>query len=152
MRRLSTPVSTVMQKQMKPQKALWAQLVLDWKEIAGNHAHNTRPLKLTFPRKNKGGKLTLGVWGAAALEASYQTPHLIHRVNQYAGFRAIQTIHYQQIAAPFTHTAPVQRERILTPQDQKWLKTLLPGDHTHDETLEAALLAFGKSLCLQTNT
>ena len=146
MRPLVASFSNCLETNMGPQKALWAQLVLDWKSIAGSLASVSKPLKMNIKRPGAPGVLTLGVWGKSAIEVSYQTPDLRARINHYAGFEAVNKISCVAANPPAVAANKKRKPSVILPKDKAWLEDFLQKEKTTCEALEKLLTSFGAAL------
>lgn len=76
-----------------------ATIMRDWVKVVGSAlAQNTRPLKTHFkPNMRTHGSLVLSVRNGFQLEIQHQKSVLLHRVNGYFGFRAIDDIQISKV-------------------------------------------------------
>lgn len=146
MRPLVASFSNCLETNMGPQKALWAQLVLDWKSIAGSLASVSKPLKMNIKRPGAPGVLTLGVWGKSAIEVSYQTPDLRARINHYAGFEAVNKISCVAAKPPLLQSKKEAAVSVVSEEDRVWLKNLLQRRKSSCSSLEKVLASLGEAL------
>ena len=75
-----------------------AGLITEWASVVGTEvARMSRPLQLSFPRgERKGGVLTIGCGGAAALELQHLKPQILDRINRHFGYAAVAELRFRQ--------------------------------------------------------
>ena len=120
-----------------------------WEEIAGeSYAAFSRPESINWPRRNEGmedgsfrpGALTIACEGARVLFLTHAKDELIHRVNGFFGFIAIDRIRIvQKPIQPRTARHPPRPQLTLT--EKKALERKLDG--IESEELRRAILRLG---------
>ena len=85
-----------------------AGLITEWPAIVGRTvAGVSQPLQLAFPQgARKGGTLTIGCGGAAALELQHLKPQILERINAHFGYAAVTEIRFRQGASMPTARKP----------------------------------------------
>jgi len=95
---------------LRKKAGLNMRLLENWPEIVGaDIADSVLPLKIIWPRQSgaevragglAAGQLVLACCGYAALRAQHETAEIEARINRFFGWRAIDRIRIEQVAAP----------------------------------------------------
>jgi len=130
-----------------------ATLMRDWPKVVGGAlAQNTRPLKTQFkPNQRTHGVLVLSVRNGFQLEIQHQKALILHRVNGYFGFKALDDVQISK--RPFHEivtTGARTSQRVLAQRVQpasrpsKRAESLIA--QIEDDDLRAAFMEMGKVL------
>lgn len=122
-------------------------VIEEWSAIVGSGlAQRCHPMRLDYRRgSSNGGTLVLQAAGGAALELQHAAPHLIERVNDYFGFRAVARLHLVQMPPRRTSVRPqAPRHRQLTADEEAALVAAVAP--FGDTPLGAALSSLGHSI------
>ncbi|AJY47582.1 DUF721 domain-containing protein [Martelella endophytica] len=124
-------------------------LLSAWEEIAGDaYADFSRPEKITWPKRPgdnedgtfRPGTLTVACEGARVLFLTHAEGELIHRVNGFFGFSAIDRIRVvQKPVQPLS--ARRRAQPVLSPAEKRALELRLEG--IESEALRNAILRLG---------
>lgn len=133
-------------------------LLSAWEEIAGEtYAQFSRPEKITWPRNARGiedgtfrpGCLTIACEGARALFLSHGQDELVHRVNGFFGFAAIDRIKIIQKPVQPLHP-PRKPTPQLTLAEKQRLESRLAGIESDD--LKRAIMRLGAGIMSENRT
>ena len=106
------------------------RLIQDWHHIVGKKwALWSVPEKITFLSKKRcEGRLTLHVWGGAALNLQHATPVLVERVNRYFGYNCVEKILFKQMVVlqntPLKAATPPPCKQTVPPCVQHTLESI----------------------------
>ena len=116
-----------------------AMLVAHWREIAGEMADFTRPLRLSGARGARGAGLTLRlqVMPGRALEVQHMAPQLMERVNGFFGHGLVTRIACVQAPLPRAAGSPRRAPPVVDPRRLERLRA--KANQVPDAGLAAAL-------------
>lgn len=149
---VSEIANPMLDKVLAKKAGISTALLGSWDEIAGeDFAENTRPEKITWPRRDfagadggyEPGVLTIACEGARALFLTHSQGELISRINTFFGFPAIRQIRIVQKPV----SMQVRRSRKIAPltgSAAKKLDDLMDG--VEDGPLRAALTRLGTAM------
>lgn len=143
-------VSSVLDPVLARRAGMTTALLVAWPEIvSGSLAGNTRPLKINWPRRAseddpfKPATLVIAADAMAALHVQHQSGEIVHRVNAFFGFQAVERLQIVQKSVEAQKPA-ARKKTPLSREAEERLQVLADG--IEDEALREALLRLGRSV------
>ncbi|WP_273758132.1 DUF721 domain-containing protein [Bartonella sp. AU55XJBT] len=144
---LSETVLKILDPVLRKRTGLNVALIEHWSQIAGyDISEHTMPLKIIWKRRAdqddifKPGTLVVACEGFAALKLMHETEELLHRINGFFGYIAIDRIKIEQRSMPvFMNHMPLKTA--LSEKDKKCLEKMLEG--IEDKSLRQSLYELG---------
>lgn len=144
---LSETVLKILDPVLRKRTGLNVALIEHWPQIAGyDISKHTIPLKIIWKRRAdqeevfKPATLVVACEGFAALKLMHETEELLHRINGFFGYIAIDRIKVEQRSVSiFMNHGPLKPT--LSEQDKKILEKMLEG--VEDKSLRQSLYKLG---------
>ncbi|WP_026500826.1 DUF721 domain-containing protein [Bartonella elizabethae] len=144
---LSETVLKILDPVLRKRTGLNVALIEHWPQIAGyDISKHTIPLKIIWKRRAdqeevfKPATLVVACEGFAALKLMHETEELLHRINGFFGYIAIDRIKVEQRSVSiFMNHGPLKPT--LREQDKKYLEKMLEG--VEDKSLRQSLYKLG---------
>ncbi|WP_332060659.1 DUF721 domain-containing protein [Bartonella sp. CB74] len=152
---LSKTVSEILDPILRKKIGLNVALIEHWLQIAGRDiGEHTMPLKIIWKcRVNQNeafqpATLIVACEGCVALKLMHETDELLHRINSFFGYIAIDRIKIEQ-----KHTSILTDHLVARPalneKEKKRIKKMLEG--VEDENLRQSLYEFGCCIFAEKN-
>ncbi len=152
---LSEAVYKILDPVLRKRTGLNVALIEHWPQIAGyDISEHTMPLKIIWKRRAdqdevfQPATLVVACEGFAALKLMHETEELLHRINGFFGYIAIDRIKIEQRSmSVFMNHLPLKPP--LSEQDKKYVEKMLEG--IEDKSLHQALYQLGCCIFLEKN-
>ncbi|WP_375636195.1 DUF721 domain-containing protein [Bartonella sp. AP152HLJHH] len=152
---LSETVYKILDPVLRKRTGLNVALIEHWPQIAGyDISEHTMPLKIIWKRRAdqdevfQPATLVVACEGFAALKLMHETEELLHRINGFFGYIAIDRIKIEQRSmSVFMNHLPLKPP--LSEQDKKCVEKMLEG--IEDKSLHQALYQLGCCIFLEKN-
>ncbi|WP_455474449.1 DUF721 domain-containing protein [Bartonella sp. B30(2025)] len=152
---LSEAVFKMLDPVLRKRTGLNVALIEHWSEIVGHDiAEHTMPLKIIWKRRVdqdetfQPATLVIFCEGFVALKLIHETDELLHRINAFFGYVAIDRIKIEQGSmSTFTNCLPTQF--VPSEKDKKSVEKMLEG--ITDENLSKSLYKFGCCIFAEKN-
>ncbi len=152
---LSETVYKILDPVLRKRTGLNVALIEHWPQIAGyDISEHTMPLKIIWKRRAdqdevfQPATLVVACEGFAALKLMHETEELLHRINGFFGYIAIDRIKIEQRSmSVFMNHLPLKPP--LSEQDKKCVEKMLEG--IEDKSLHQALYKLGCCIFLEKN-
>ncbi|WP_375640638.1 DUF721 domain-containing protein [Bartonella sp. MM55XZML] len=152
---LSETVYKILDPVLRKRTGLNVALIEHWPQIAGyDISEHTMPLKIIWKRRAdqdevfQPATLFVACEGFAALKLMHETEELLHRINGFFGYIAIDRIKIEQRSMSlFMNHLPLKPP--LSEQDKKCVEKMLEG--IEDKSLHQALYQLGCCIFLEKN-
>jgi len=145
-RSVSCAIDKIAREALGKDWALYAALLERWPEIVGHeYAHNTSPVKITFPPRQQeaqrtGGILVIRLPKGLAMEFTFRIEQIRQRITTYFGYEAIAKITFEPyFAAPPRSPGNVARKERDVSHIEEAVSVIDSAE------LRDALMAFGKA-------
>ncbi|WP_375693956.1 DUF721 domain-containing protein [Bartonella sp. AD24XZML] len=152
---LSETVYKILDPVLRKRTGLNVALIEYWPQIAGyDISEHTMPLKIIWKRRAdqdevfQPATLVVACEGFAALKLMHETEELLHKINGFFGYIAIDRIKIEQRSmSVFMNHLPLKPT--LSEQDKKCLEKMLEG--IEDKSLHQTLYQLGCCIFLEKN-